>query len=295
MTKLRLHAFHYLTICILCILGVVICACDGSVHNNRIITVSIQPQKYLLEKIVGDKIDIMCLLSQGSNPEAYEPNFSHLINLEKSDAYFRIGNIGFELAIISKAQNNNPNLKIYNNSEGITFLVGSHGATESDGHKHEIDPHIWSSVTNAMIIAKNMYDAVIEIDPTHKEFYTKNYNALISDLTKLNNDISAQLKPLQGTSFAVWHPSLSYFARDYGMKQVSLEYDGKEASIKYMKEKIDQANKNNVKVFFFQKEFDGRQAEILNDQIGAKMVTINPMNYNWEEEIHATANALTSK
>lgn len=295
MTNLRSHIFHSFIGLILCLLGVIMFACNGSTNNTKSISVSIQPQKYLLEKIVGDKINVMCLLSQGSNPEAYEPNFSHLINLEKSDAYFRIGNIGFELAIITKAQNNNPNLRIYDNSKGIDLLVGSHGVTEVDGHKHEIDPHIWSSVPNAMLIAENMYNAVIEIDPSNSAFYTQNYIKLRADLMQLNQKIAKQLEPLRGTAFAVWHPSLSYFARDYGLQQVSLEYEGKEAPIQQMRAKIDQAIDNKVKIFFFQKEFDGRQAEILNEQIGAKMITINPMNYNWEEEIHATANALTSK
>ena len=274
------------------IVGILVFACGSTPTSKRVITVSIQPQKHILEKIVGDKFEITSLLSPGSNPEAYEPNLSHLMNLEKSEAYFRIGNIGFELAIVNKAKNNNPDLKIYDNSFGVDFIEGSHGATEDEAHRHEIDPHIWSSVPNMMKIAENMYNAILQLDPKNKKYYTKNYNKVKQNLMALNDSIAAKLLPLKGTAFAVWHPSLSYFARDYGLKQVSLEYDGKESSVKHLQKKIAEAKDKNIKIFFFQKEFDSKQAETINEQIGAKMVSINPMNYNWQEEMLNTANAL---
>ncbi len=293
MKSIRLHILSLLAI--VSFIGLVFSGCNSYSSQKRTITVSIQPQKYFLEKIVGDKFNVVCLLSRGSNPEAYEPSLSHLMNLEKSEAYFRIGNIGFELAILNKAQNNNPNLKIYDNSKGIELMEGSHGVADSHGHKHEVDPHIWSSVPNAMKIASNMYDAVVELDPANEKEYTRNYNKLKADIEQLNQDLSAKLEPLKGSSFAVWHPSLSYFARDYGLNQISIEYEGKEAPIQHLQSKIDAAKKDNVKVFFFQKEFDGRQAEVVNEQIGAKMVTINPMNYHWDVEMRSIADALTRK
>lgn len=293
MKSIRLHILTLLAFASL--LALFFSGCNSYSTPKRTITVSIQPQKYFLEKIVGDKFDVTCLLSQGSNPEAYEPSLSHLMNLEKSEAYFRIGNIGFELAILNKAQNNNPNLKIYDNSKGIELMEGSHGVSDSHGHKHEVDPHIWSSVPNAMKIAENMYNAVVELDPANKKEYTRNYEKLKAGLEQLNADLSAKLQPIKGSSFAVWHPSLSYFARDYGLNQISIEYEGKEAPIQHIQSKIDAAKKNNIKVFFFQKEFDGRQAEVVNEQIGAKMVTINPMNYHWDVEMRTLANALTTE
>lgn len=293
MKSIRLHILSLMVI--VSFIGLVFSGCNSYSSQKRTITVSIQPQKYFLEKIVGDKFNVVCLLSQGSNPEAYEPSLSHLMNLEKSEAYFRIGNIGFELAILNKAQNNNPNLKIYDNSKGIELMEGSHGVADSHGHKHEVDPHIWSSVPNAMKIASNMYDAVVELDPANEKEYTRNYNKLKADIEQLNQDLSAKLEPFKGSSFAVWHPSLSYFARDYGLNQISIEYEGKEAPIQHLQSRIDAAKKDNVKVFFFQKEFDGRQAEVVNEQIGAKMVTINPMNYHWDVEMRSIADALTRK
>lgn len=269
-------------------------SCGGKTDDERIITVSIQPQRYLLEQIVGNHFKVVSLLTQGSNPEAYEPNISHLMNLEKSDAYFCIGNIGFELAIVEKARTENPDLKIYNNSEGLNFIQGSHGA-KHNGHSHEIDPHVWTSVRNAIIIAENMLNAVIELDGKHAKQYEKNFLKLKSKLEAIDAELHAQLDSVRCRTFLVWHPSLSYFARDYGLHQISMEYEGKEASVSHLKAEIDEAKRSGARVFFFQKEFDSRQIETVNNQIGAKLVTINPMSYEWETELKNIANALASK
>ena len=77
--------------------------CNNTTTRKKpVLAVSIQPQKYLLEKIVGEKYTVTCLLAQGANPENYEPNAAHLMNLESCQAFFRIGHIGFELAISNR-------------------------------------------------------------------------------------------------------------------------------------------------------------------------------------------------
>ena len=73
MNNLRTYIFPGLALGLLLTLGMIMFACSPTPKTKPIITVSIQPQKYLLEKIVGDKIDIMCLLSQGSNQMRMDP------------------------------------------------------------------------------------------------------------------------------------------------------------------------------------------------------------------------------
>ena len=258
------------------------------------VTVSILPQKYFLEKIVGDKYEVKCLLASGGNPEVYEPAITHLVNIENSEAYFCIGNIGFETVILDKVRANNPNIKIFNNSEGINLIVGTHGHSHGDDHCHDVDPHTWSSVRNAKVIVSNMYYAVMDMDPKNGEFYTNNYRAFTAELDSLDTELTQMLETKRGTAFLVWHPSLSYFARDYGLHQISIGQEGKETSVQTFQKHIDHAREDSVRVFFFQKEFDARQAQSVNEQIGAKMVTINPLNYDWDEEMLIIANAIAS-
>lgn len=294
--RIELYSIFAIIMCVVAVFAMQ--SCKAKPIHKPVITVSIQPQKWILDKIVDDRFDVICLLSQGSNPETYEPSMNHLINLERSKAYFRIGYIGFELAIVDKAKKNNPLLMIFDNSKGIDVISGTHEGLahikQSGGHHHEIDPHIWTSVRNARIIAGNMCDAVCEIDPSNSKTYKNNLRRLMNEFDALDEQIAKEIGKSKVKSFLVWHPSLSYFARDYGLTQISMEYEGKEIPAKLLKEEIDAAKESKAKVFFFQKEFDSRQVEILNEQIRAKLVTINPMNYDWDKELKHIADELVA-
>ena len=277
-----------------CVAAMVAACAGGSkadIEDARVITVSILPQKYFLEKIVGDRFDVKCMLDKGGNPETYEPSMSYMMNLEKSDAYFLMGNIGFELSIRSKIKEYNPDIKVYDVSEGIELISGSHHFDADD--KEGIDPHTWTSVANARVIIKNMLDDVVELDPEHKAEYESNYRDFDRELSEFQDSIALRLQPVKGEAFVVWHPSLSYFARDYGLEQISLEYDGKEVPVKYLEKKVAYAVSRKPSVFFFQKGMDTNQAQTVNTQIGTRLVEINPLGYDWKSEIRKIADALS--
>ena len=172
------HSFlKYCTSILLIFIAV---ACTTGNKEQKIVTVTIQPQKYFAEKIAGDRFNINCIVPPGSNPEAYDPSPSHLVHLGKSIAYFKIGHIGFELAWMDKLEQNNPNMKIFDTSEGIDILSGTHEHNDADVHHHhfDADPHTWSSPKNVRIIAQNMYEAFVSIDPDGEKVFRKNYEEL---------------------------------------------------------------------------------------------------------------------
>ena len=287
----------FLTYCACILLALIAVSCSTGNKEQKIVTVTIQPQKYFAEKIAGDRFDINCIVPPGSNPEAYDPSPSHLVHLGKSIAYFKIGHIGFELAWMDKLEQNNPHMKIFDNSEGINILSGTHEHSEGDEHHHhyDADPHTWSSPKNARIIAKNMYDAFVSLDPSGEKVYRRNYEELLAEINHVDSVMTRKLTPASGTMFAIYHPSLSYLAKDYHLHQLSLEYNGKEPSAYYLKKAIDVAKENHVKVIFIQQEFDAKQAESFAQEIGAKVVSINPLTYNWSEELLNITNAIAGE
>lgn len=294
------------------VVAVVMSGCgdkSASTAGKPTITVSLEPQKYFLDKIVGDKMRVECLLKNGANPENYEPAMNDLITLQRSVAYIKMGNVGFEQVLVDKLAQNNKSLSVYDSSHGIDFIMGTHDCCEHHNHNHEhgdecveeyhhassADPHTWTSVKNAKIIARNMLDVLLDIDSVNADYYNENYRCLATSLDSLDNYASTKLASHNGDAFLVWHPSLSYFARDYGLKQITIGQIGKELSAKQLQEQIDDARSHNARVFFFQKEYDSQQASVLNDQIGAEMITINPLNYEWETEIRRIIDAIASK
>ena len=93
-------------------------------------------------------------------------------------------------------------------------------------------------------------------------------------------------------AFVIYHPTLSYFACDYCLLHISIEEGGKEPTPAHLKELIDFCRDNKVDVIFVQPEFDTRNAELIARETGSRIVQINPLNYNWPEEMISVAKAL---
>ena len=293
----RKYAYIYLGV--LLTVSLFLTACSKGADKQSI-AVSIEPQRYLLEQIVGDRWEVVTLLDRGADPENFDPSMTAMKKAMSAQAYMKMGHIAFEDAVVGRMSSTD-RMKLFDTSKGIHLITGSHDCghhhheDEADhGHSHEADPHVWSSVKNAKVIAANMYQAVLELDPTNADYYTKNYNELTQKLESLDNELTDMLEPHRGEAFLVWHPSLSYFARDYGLEQLALGMGGKESSAREMKENIDLAREEGATVMFVQPEFDYKKSEELALQTGTRTVTINPLNYNWDQEMLLTARAIAN-
>ncbi|MBU4487354.1 MAG: zinc ABC transporter substrate-binding protein [Candidatus Delongbacteria bacterium] len=286
------------TITILILIMLIAGCSKKSVNDKKILTVSILPQKFFVEKIVGDKFNVNVLLPPGVSPHTFEPSPSSLIELSKSDIYFIIGDLDFEKTWLEKFQSVNPKLIIKNTSEGVDFITheehededeenGGHeesGHSENDSEKHHhsgIDPHIWMSPKEVKVLCKNILNGMIEIDNENKEFYQKNFESFENDLEKLDMQIRTILDKLENREFIIYHPALGYFARDYDLEEISIEIDGKEPSPEALKNIIDTAKENEIRTIFIQKQFDIRLAESIAGEINGKVMQLDPLSGDW--------------
>lgn len=268
-------------------------ACTNTPQKNEkpIITVTLEPLRYFTEAIVGDNYQVVSMVPKGSSPESYDPTPQQLVNLSQSKAYFRIGYIGFEQAWMDKLETNSPDMKVYDTSVGIDLIRGE-GHWHGD-HFHEggVEPHIWNSTSNALIIADNIYKALCELDATHQTDYQKRLDVLKETIRQTDENVKALLKNADKT-FLIYHPALSYFARDYGLKQISMEEGGKEPSPAQLKDLIETCRKEKIHTIFVQQEFDQRNAQLIANELGINIVSINPLSYDWAEEMVRVAKAL---
>lgn len=281
-------------------------ACGGKQANERIVSVTIEPQRYFAEKIAGDKFTINCVVPAGQSPETYDPTPQQMVWVGKSQAYLRIGSIGFEQAWMDNIRENNPGLRIFDLSEGISLLKNPE---EEDNHHHEgehhhgdeghhhhhhggVDPHTWSSISGAKVIAKNTLDAFVALDPENKAYYEANYDLLRQEIEETEKTVSGLLKPLSNKTFIIYHPALTYLADEYGLTQLCIEMDGKEPSPAQLKELVETSRKHNAQVVFIQKEFDQKNAELIAKETGCRLIPINPLDYDWNKEMIHIAKSL---
>lgn len=141
-------------------------------------------------------------------------------------------------------------------------------------------------------MVQNIYNAIVAIDSTHKKQYSKNLSTLLIEIDSIDRQIAQKLATVKNRSFLIYHPALTYLARDYRLNQFSVEYNGKEPTPQHIKTLINVARKENIKVIFIQKEFDAKNATILAKETGCRVVQINPLNYEWGKELLTIVDAL---
>lgn len=265
--------------------------------DKTILTVTIDPQRYILEHIIADNFTINTLVPPGTSPETYEPAPSVMVDMGKSKMYYMVGDLGFEKAWSKRLAENNPNIKIVDCSKGIEMIKGKeHNHTDENGHTHshgELDPHIWSSPTAVKVMSENMVNSLIEFDPDNRELYQNNYEIFINKVDSTDSIIRELLNDIPTRSFIIFHPALGYFAQEYDLHQYSIEFEGKNPSPAQIKMLIDIAAKEKINTVFIQKGFDEKNAEVLARQIGAEIFEINPMGYDWDIELINIAEILS--
>ena len=301
------HYTHYF----LALVGLLLLAACGGKRQRaeRMIAVTIEPQRYFAERIAGEHFAIHCVVPAGQSPETYDPTPQQMVQIGQSEAYLRIGHIGFELAWMDAIAQNNPQLQIFDLSEGMPLLQGeeeeeqahehehahAHEVEAAEAHHHHhggVDPHIWSSIHGARIVAQNTLTALQTLDPTHADDYAANYQQVVAVIDSTEAVINTLLKPLAHRSFIIYHPALTYLAAEYEMQQLCIEMDGKEPSPAQLKALVETAQEHQTKVVFVQQEFDQKNAELIAKETGCQLTPINPLAYDWSREMIRIAKAL---
>lgn len=272
-----------------------------SARSKPLIAVSIPPQLFFIDNIAGDRVETLCLLRSNADPESFEPTPTQRMELAEADAYIPLGTLPFEKSLLSSLQEERRGFTVSEASEGIVPLTDTHSHGTSRIHRHDsgenhtgTDPHVWSSPKNAKIIALNTLNALIAADSANEDYYRANFARLDARLDSIDRSFKKAFASYNGLpAFIVWHPSLSYFARDYGLKQIALSDGGKEASVKGVIDKLKKAGASGAPICFYQQEFDAGKASVLTSGINAKIVEINPMNREWEDEMQKLYDAFT--
>ena len=248
---------------------------------SRNIVVSILPQKTFVEKIAGNDFKITVLLPPGTSPAAFSLLPSQMADIEKANLWFSMGYIGFELSWKDKITDANRLMKVVDLSEGLDLIAAKKGTENGRTVLTGVDPHIWLSPALVKQITAKIFAELIAANPAQTDKYTANYNSFIAGIDSLDTEIKSKLAPFKGRKIITFHPSLSYFAREYGIEQYSLEAGGKEPTPQRMTELIDLAKRENIKAIYIQGELDREHARVFAEETGGQVIQVHPLSPDW--------------
>jgi zinc transport system substrate-binding protein len=281
---------------ILVAVGLAACAqpADPQGAGALIVTVSIAPQRYFVERIAGEGVDVNVMVEPGASPATYEPKPEQLAALSQSAAYFSIG-VPFENVWLDRIAEANPEMRIVDTAAGIERVpieahsheAGAdedHSDDEDDDHDHAEgapDPHIWLSPSLVKVQARTIAEALIDLDPDRQAAYEANLDAFLADIEDLEGTIEEALSGVESRKFLVFHPSWGYFAEDFGLEQVAIEVGGQEPSARELAELIALAEEEEIRVVFAQPEFSAEDATTIAEEIGGEVIMVSPLAEDW--------------
>ena len=272
------------------------CAVPGMALAGKMqVAVGVAPVQHFAKKIGGDLIQTIVLVPAGADAHTYEPKPSQMRAIASASVYLSTG-LEFEEAWEPRLKSANTRMVFVHTDAGLKKLpMPEHheehhkGAVSAKGHheEDEMDPHVWVAPSQVRQIVTKIADAFAKADPTHAKVYAANLAAYLKEIDALDVQLKGLFSgiPADKRTFLVFHPAWGYLARDYGLTQSAIEYEGKEPSPKRLAAIVSQAKAKNIKAVFVQPQMSQRTASTIAQAIGARLIVADPLAENWETNL----------
>jgi zinc transport system substrate-binding protein len=183
------------------------------------IVATFYPLAYLSEQIGGDQVTVTQLVPDNTEIHTWQPSASHIVATEDADIIVYNGagaDHWMEDDIIPSLSTSTARI-VVDCTSGLTLVANQ---DNDPGEEHgQYDPHTWISPYMAKLEAEKIYNALIQADPSHQDYYTQNWQTLESKLTELDTQYSQGLLHTNQTVIFVSHEAFGYLAARYGFEQ----------------------------------------------------------------------------
>jgi len=272
-----MRSFFFLFICLFLI---------PKIHAKEKIIVSILPQKYLVEQIAGEQFIVDVLVPPGASPHSYEPSARQMMAAMEGKIWFRIGE-GFEIRALPVFE---AHMKVVDMREGIDLLpIGCACAHHMDAH----DSHIWLSPRLLQIQANKIAETLQIAFPQEAALFFERLSILNKKLEYLDHEIQEKVQASSVKAVLVSHAAFGYFCRDYGLKQFSIEFEGKEPSPKQITTLIEEVRAAKIKYVFTQPQYSKKGSERIAHALDLSVISLDPYQENVLENLRTIADAFT--
>ena len=245
--------------------------------NNKLqVMASFNAMQEITEAIGKDKIQVTSIIPNGTEPHGFQPSAKNLTGLHTAKVFIYNG-LDMEKGWLDKTITaaDNKNLLLVNASKGAVAIPASADTEDSDANIQN-DPHLWLSVKGAQLEAKNIKEALVTADPKNSDFYEKNYKTFYDQLEQLYINYTEKFNNVKSREFVAGHAAFAYLARDFGLKQNSVQdvFAEGEPSAKKLKDLTDYCKKQKINTIFVEDMVSPKVSETLANEVGAKAVKI---------------------
>ena len=138
------------------------------------------------------------------------------------------------------------------------------------------NPHYMLDPVLAKTAIKNIYNALVDFAPQHKEEFTRNRDAYLAELDAKIAEWKKEATSLKGVKFISYHEEWNYFAARFGMVYfgtVELK-PGIDPTPRHIEELIANMKAQHVPVVVREPQFPENVPKRIAEQTGATMITL---------------------
>ncbi|WP_410768233.1 metal ABC transporter solute-binding protein, Zn/Mn family [Fontibacillus sp. BL9] len=284
------------------------------------VVTSFYPIYEFAKAIGGEDANVINLLPVGVEPHDWTPRSQDILNTSKAELFLYNG-AGLEgwAPNFLKGMGKDAKVKTIEVSNGIDLIYTegddghNHGGDgheeeahehEEEGHDHEgneatpdhhIDPHTWVSPKSAKIIAENIKNSYVEVDPDHQENYEKRYAELVQKLDALDTKFTEELSKTAKHEIVVSHQAFGYLCRDYGLTQhaimgLSPEAEPRAQDLVNLSKMVKE---EGIRYIFFEELVSDKLAKTLASEAGVETLVLNPVEGLTKDQQKAGDNYFT--
>lgn len=290
------------------------CNQESSTANQKSGTITVYttifPLKDFAEKIGGNYVDVEAIYPAGADSHTYEPSQKQIVNIAKADLFVYNG---AELEpFVDKLETSleKEKVTIVNASEGLPLITSSeeeeeHGAEEEHGteeeheeteeHHHDQDPHVWLDPSLAAQQAEIIKNALVKLQPAHKDEFEKNYEILKKQLNDLDKEFQTAVNNAKTKELLVSHAAYGYWEHRYGIKQIAIAglSASQEPSQKKLAEIAKLAKEHQLQYILFETFATPKVAEVVQKETGTKVLRLNHLATISEEDAKKNKDYIT--
>jgi zinc transport system substrate-binding protein len=202
------------------------------------VVATIKPIHSLVAQVMGEGDQPHLLVTGAASPHTYSLKPSDARALNSARLVFRtseeiepftrkiVSSLPKSVTVVTLADA--PGLTILDKREGNSFETHDHGHNHGHdhgkkGHHHEAssrDGHVWLDPDNAIAMVRAIEKALSEAVPQRAGEFQANAEKAIERIGMLTKRIEADLAPLKGRDFVVFHDAYQYFERRFGLNAV---------------------------------------------------------------------------
>ncbi len=246
-----------------------------------VITVTYPVQEFFIKKIAEDRVYTKIVYN--SNSDFKFNNRTLIRKLSSSNYYFKL-NLENENEIIDIFKSRNSNLKVFDMTKDIPYLK------DKDGN---LIPYVWLDPILVRDIATNIYEALVKIRPSDKEFFKKNLDQFLLEIDEIYLYIKKRVDEKEIYGFFSFSHQLDYFAKRYRLNVYHKEFRYLKA--KEVTELIKFSRKESIKHIVLDNKKSYLVAQSLASHIGAKIVELDIYNKNWKSNLYKIVRHLVNQ